>query len=95
MFTEHFSTIVIAAATPNLGGFVGAARDFIAPIFLLIVGIFALKLLVADKSIRGFIEFLVLAALVATVFYYPGIVEAIASWVAGLFYGGTAPTPGA
>jgi uncharacterized membrane protein YoaK (UPF0700 family) len=87
---DLFNTLVVAASEPNVQGFVAAARDFIAPIFMLVVGVVALSFLMR-RQITAFLQFFALVVLIAVVFYFPGVFEGFARWVAGLFFGGDAP----
>lgn len=87
---DLLNTLVVAAG-PDVQGFVAAARDFIAPIFMLVVGVVALSFLMR-RQITAFLQFFALVVLIAVVFYFPGVFENFAQWVAGLFFGGDAPT---
>lgn len=82
---------IMAAGAPDVQGFVDTARNFIAPIFMLIVGIIALSFLFR-RQLRSFIQFAILVVLIGVLFYWPGLIKAFATWVAGLFFGGSAPT---
>lgn len=85
------TNVVAAGTAPDVNGFVNTARDFIAPIFLLVVGIVALSFLMR-RQIAAFFQFFALTVLIAVLFYWPGVINGFASWVAGLFFGGNAPT---
>lgn len=82
---------IIMQAAPDVDGFVDTARNFIAPIFMLIVGIIALSFLFR-RQLSQFIQFALLVVLIGVLFYWPGLIKAFATWVAGLFFGGSAPT---
>ena len=57
---------------------------FVAPIFLLVIGITAFSFLL-KKQMKKFIEFVILTVGVGVFFYTPGVVENIAKTIAGLF----------
>lgn len=83
-------TTVLAATPPDVNSFVNTARDFIAPIFLLIVGLVALSFLMR-RNLTAFFQFFALTVLIGVLFYVPGIIEAFSTWASGLFFGGNAP----
>lgn len=66
---------VVANAADDL---VATLRDFIGPILLLIIGAVALTFLLR-RQISQFLIFLVLAILIAILFYAPDFVTSIAS----------------
>ena len=78
------SLVTIVAAAPKVDVFVQNARDFIAPIFLLIIGLVALTFLF-KRQLMQFFQFFIIAVLVGVLFYVPGIVENFARWAATLF----------
>ena len=91
LFHDSLLAVVnIHAAAPDVSGFVTAAQLFIAPIFLLAIGIFALTFL-AKRQMTQFFQFFALVILIGILFYYPGIIKSFAEWGAGLFFGGVAP----
>lgn len=55
-----------------------ALTDFIGPILLAIIGIVALRFLF-NRQVTQFIIFIVIAALVALLFYYPGVIKTLAT----------------
>lgn len=77
------STIVAAApqAAVNTEGLVKYLQGLFGPLFLGIVGIVALFFLFT-REITRFMQFIVLAVLIAVVFYTPGIVQALATGIA-------------
>jgi len=77
------STIVTAApqAAINTTGLVQYLQTLFGPLFLGIVGIVALFFLFT-REITRFMQFIVLAVLIAVVFYTPGIIQALASGIA-------------
>jgi hypothetical protein len=70
-------TDFVAAANPSQG-LVDAIKAYLGPIVLLVIGIFALKFLL-NSQIMAFVMFIITAIFVALIFYYPGIIESIAS----------------
>lgn len=87
---DLYSLISLAVVEPQVDSFIAAARDFIAPIFMLVVGIISLTFLMR-RQISSFLQFFALTVLIGVLFYFPGIIESFATWVAGLFFGGAAP----
>ena len=77
------STLVAAApqAAINTPGLVKYLQGLFGPLFLGIVGIVALFFLFT-REITRFVQFIVLAVLIAVVFYTPGIVQALAAGIA-------------
>ena len=79
------SVSIIVAAAPqaaiNTQGLVSYLQSLFGPLFLGIVGIVALFFLFT-REITRFMQFIVLAVLIAVVFYTPGIVQALASGIA-------------
>jgi len=77
------SIIVTAApqAAINTTGLVQYLQGLFGPLFLGIVGIVALFFLFT-REITRFMQFIVLAVLIAVVFYTPGIVETLAKGIA-------------
>lgn len=84
------TAVIIHSAAPDVGGFVTALKAFIAPIFMLAVGIVALTFLM-KRQMTQFLQFFGLTILIGVLFYYPGIIEGFAGWAAGLFFGGVTP----
>ena len=80
LLTEVVPAVIAAASNPAQG-LVDTIKSWLGPIVLLVIGIFALKFL-ASSQIMAFVTFIVMAILVAILFYYPGIIEHIA----GAFY---------
>ena len=76
---------ILAAAAPqaavNTQGLVNYLQGLFGPLFLGIVGIVALFFLFT-REITRFMQFIVLAVLIAVVFYTPGIVETLAKGIA-------------
>jgi hypothetical protein len=69
------------AATPNTNGLVTYLQQLFGPLFLGIVGIVALFFLFT-REITRFVQFLVLAVVIAVVFYTPQIVQELATGIA-------------
>jgi hypothetical protein len=76
---------IIAAAAPQAAistqGLVTYLQSLFGPLFLGIVGIVALFFLFT-REITRFVQFIVLAVLIAVVFYTPDIVEELAKGIA-------------
>ena len=70
------------AAAINTVGLVTYLQTLFGPLFLGIVGIVALFFLFT-REITRFVQFIVLAILIAVVFYTPNIVELLAKGIAG------------
>ena len=79
------SVSLIAAAAPqaaiNTQNLVNYLQSLFGPLFLGIVGIVALFFLFT-REITRFVQFMVLAILIAVVFYTPNIVELLAKGIA-------------
>ena len=79
------SVSIIAAAVPqaaiNTTGLVNYLQSLFGPLFLGIIGIVALFFLFT-REITRFMQFMVLAILIAVVFYVPNIVELLAKGIA-------------
>jgi hypothetical protein len=79
------SVSIIAAAAPQAAistqGLVSYLQSLFGPLFLGLVGIVALFFLFT-REITRFVQFIVLAVLIAVVFYTPGIVQALATGIA-------------
>ena len=80
------SVSIIAAAAPqaaaiNTVGLVNYLQGLFDPLFLGLVGIVALFFLFT-REITRFVQFIVLAVLIAVVFYTPNIVELLAKGIA-------------
>ena len=79
------SVSIIAAAAPqaaiNTQGLVSYLQGLFGPLFLGIVGIVALFFLFT-REITRFVQFIVLAVLIAVVFYTPNIVQLLAPGIA-------------
>lgn len=76
---------IIAATAPqaaiNTQGLVNYLQGLFGPLFLGIVGIVAIFFLFS-REITRFVQFIVLAVLIAVVFYVPQIVETLAKGIA-------------
>jgi hypothetical protein len=76
---------IIAAAAPqaaiNTNNLVTYLQGLFGPLFLGLVGIVALFFLFT-REITRFVQFIVLAILIAVVFYTPNIVELLAKGIA-------------
>ena len=79
------SVSIIAAAAAQTGvntnGLVTYLQSLFGPLFLGLVGIVALFFLFT-REITRFVQFMVLAILIAVVFYTPNIVELLAKGIA-------------
>ena len=80
------SLSIIAAAAPQAAGIstqnlVTYLQGLFGPLFLGLVGIVALFFLFT-REITRFVQFIVLAILIAVVFYTPNIVELLAKGIA-------------
>ena len=79
------SVSILAAAAPQAAistqGLVDYLQSLFGPLFLGIVGIVALFFLFT-REITRFMQFIVLAVLIAVVFYTPAIVENLAKGIA-------------
>jgi hypothetical protein len=79
------SISLLAAAAPqaaiNTQGLVNYLQGLFGPLFLGIVGIVAIFFLFS-REITRFVQFIVLAVLIAVVFYVPQIVETLAKGIA-------------
>ena len=69
----------VALSTTNL---VSYLQGLFGPLFLGIVGIVAIFFLFTREIIR-FVQFFVLAVAIAVIFYTPGIVQTLATGIAG------------
>jgi hypothetical protein len=74
-------SIIAAAQTINTQGLVNYLQSLFGPLFLGIIGIVALFFLFT-REITRFMQFMVLAILIAVVFYVPNIVELLAKGIA-------------
>lgn len=77
----HILAAAPLAAGPNTQGLVSYLQSLFGPLFLGIVGIVALFFLFT-REITKFVQFIVLAVLIAVVFYTPGIVQSLATGIA-------------
>lgn len=68
----------------NVNQVISNLQSFVGPIFLAIVGFFAITFLM-KKKMKDFIAFIALAIVIAVIFYTPGIIHNLATMVAGLF----------
>jgi hypothetical protein len=79
MSVAHLAAAPLAAI--NTQGLVNYLQGLFGPLFLGIVGIVALFFLFT-REITRFVQFIVLAILIAVVFYTPNIVELLAKGIA-------------
>ncbi|MEQ4725005.1 hypothetical protein [Nonomuraea sp. B19D2] len=70
-----------AGGGPDTAGLANWLRDLFGPLLLVVVSIVALFFLFT-KEITRFVQFILLAVVVALIFYFPGIITAIADGVA-------------
>jgi len=75
------ANMVLAAAPTTGEGLATTIRNFIAPLFLLAISIFALTFL-AKRQMTEFAQFAAIGVGVAVFFYVPGIVEGLARLIA-------------
>ena len=79
------SVSLLAAAVPqaaiNTEGLVKYLQGLFGPLFLGIVGIVAIFFLFSRETTK-FVQFIVLAVLIAVVFYTPSIVQLLATGIA-------------
>ena len=79
------SVSIIVAAVPqaaiNTNNLVAYLQSLFGPLFLGLVGIVALFFLFT-REITRFVQFMVLAVLIAVVFYTPSIIQALATGIA-------------
>ena len=64
-------------AAPNGDKLASTIRDFIAPLFLLGIGLVALTFLV-QRQVTQFLQFFAIAVGVGVFFYFPGFIEGLA-----------------
>jgi fumarate reductase subunit D len=69
-----------APKDPNTQQLAEWLRNIFGPLFLVVVGIVALFFLFT-REITRFVQFLVLSIAIAVIFYYPGIITAVASGI--------------
>jgi hypothetical protein len=72
---------VLAASTFSTQGLVTWLQTLLAPLFLGAVGIAALFFLF-KREITQFAQFILLAVAIAVVFYWPGVIQTVASGIA-------------
>ncbi len=73
------NTLIAANASEKL---VGALQAYIGPILLLLIGIVAITFLFR-REVMQFVLFIIIAVVVAILFYAPGVVKAIAEAFTG------------
>ncbi|HEY5400368.1 MAG TPA: hypothetical protein VIL16_33780 [Trebonia sp.] len=81
MSVSLIAAAAVQAAPINTQGLVNYLQSLFGPLFLGIVGIVALFFLFT-REITRFVQFMVLAILIAVVFYTPNIVELLAKGIA-------------
>ncbi|WP_329246081.1 hypothetical protein OG417_50985 [Actinoallomurus sp. NBC_01490] len=67
---------------PDTQGLADWLKTFFGPLFLAAVGIVALFFLFT-REVTRFAQFVVLALVIAVIFYYPGIIATTAKGIAG------------
>jgi hypothetical protein len=78
----HTAALIAAAGTsPNTKGLATWLQNIFGPLFLSIVGIMALFFLFT-REITRFVQFIVLAIVIAVIFYFPESIVSIAHGVA-------------
>ena len=73
--------IPLAAGAFSTQGLVNWLQALLAPLFLGAVGIIALFFLFTREIMR-FAQFLIMAVAIAVIFYWPGVIQTIASGIA-------------
>ena len=76
-----FVTATAASSAISTSGLVAYLQGLFGPLFLGIVGIVAIFFLFTREIIR-FVQFFVLAVVIAVIFYVPGIVQSLALGIA-------------
>ncbi len=76
-----FVTATAASSAISTSGLVSYLQTLFGPLFLGIVGIVAIFFLFTREIIR-FVQFFVLAVIIAVIFYVPGIVQSLALGIA-------------
>ena len=76
-----FVTATAASSTISTSNLVAYLQTLFGPLFLGIVGIVAIFFLFTREIIR-FVQFFVLAVVIAVIFYVPGIVQSLALGIA-------------
>lgn len=76
-----YDIVLAAAGSEKL---VDAIRNFVGPIFLLMIGLAALSFLY-QRQITQFIQFLALAVGIAVLFYTPGVIQKVATFFSSAF----------
>lgn len=76
-----FVTTTAASSAISTSGLVAYLQTLFGPLFLGIVGIVAIFFLFTREIIR-FVQFFVLAVIIAVIFYVPGIVQSLALGIA-------------
>ncbi|WP_235834048.1 hypothetical protein [Actinomadura logoneensis] len=66
---------------PDTQGLANWLRDIFGPLFLVVVSLVALFFLFT-REITRFVQFIVLVVAIAVIFYYPGIIETVATGAA-------------
>ena len=79
--SPHLLAVAPEAAGISTQGLVTYLQSLFGPLFLGIVGIVALFFLFT-REITRFVQFIVLAVLIAVVFYTPSIVQTLATGIA-------------
>jgi hypothetical protein len=80
----HTAATLLAAANngPDTQGLADWLQKIFGPLFIAIVGIVAL-LFLFTREITRFVQFIVLAIVIAVIFYFPGSIQIIAKGIAG------------
>jgi hypothetical protein len=87
MFTAVVDQVTVLAAAGDVtdgNKIADGVRNFVAPFFLLAIGIAAMSFLF-KRQMTEFLQFIVLGVGVAVFFYVPGVVEKVANTIAGFF----------
>jgi hypothetical protein len=80
---SYINTALIAA-TFDPANLVVSIRNILTPIFALIVGVVSIKFLL-NRQLTQLIQFIGIAILVGALLFSPEIIQAMASWGAGVF----------
>jgi hypothetical protein len=81
MYLQYLASAAPEASGINTQGLVNYLQGLFGPLFLGIVGIIALYFLFT-REVTRFVQFVVLAVLIAVIFYTPSIVQTLATGIA-------------
>lgn len=81
---ELIPLVLAGAIDPD--GIISRIRDFITPIFLLIVGVVSINFLI-KRQMTQLIQFVGIAVIVGILLYSPEIIKSFADFGSGIFTG--------